>query len=495
MYLLGYDLGSSSIKAAIVEAKSGKTIAIAKFPDSEMAIISTQKDFAEQNPDLWWKYICESTKAVLAKANIDKTKIQAIGIAYQMHGLVCVDENYEAIRNAIIWCDSRAVNIGKKAFKEIGEEKCLKNLLNSPGNFTASKLAWLKENEPENYAEIHKIMLPGDFIAMKMTDEITTTISGLSEGIFWDFQKNELSKAILNHYGFDKNIFPKIKNTFSIQGKLCENAANELGLSPNIPITYRAGDQPNNALSLNVLNNGEVAATGGTSGVVYAVTDKPLFDLKSRINGFAHVNYTIDNQRIGILLCINGAGILNSWLQEIAGKNLSYEAMNFMANQIPIGSDDLVILPFGNGAERVLENKNIGSHILNLNFNRHTNAHLFRAGLEGIAFAFVYGINILKEIGIEINVLRVGNDNLFQSNIFAETIATLADCTIEIMETTGAIGAAKAAGVGIGIYDSIEEAMKKVEVLEVVEPNLEKGNYELAYRKWEKALTQIFAKT
>jgi xylulokinase len=491
MYLLGYDLGSSSIKAAIVEAESGKTVAIAKFPSIEMNIIATQKEFAEQNPDLWWEYVCETTKTVLAKANIDKTKIKAIGIAYQMHGLVCVDENQEVIRNAIIWCDSRAVNIGNQAFEAIGEEKCLKNLLNSPANFTASKLAWIKANEPENYAKIHKIMLPGDFIAMKMCGEITTTISGLSEGVFWDFQKNEISKDVLNHYGFNENIFPNIKDTFSIQGKLTENAAKKLGLPPNIPITYRAGDQPNNALSLNVLNNGEVAATGGTSGVVYAVTDKPIFDLKSRVNAFAHVNYSIDNQRIGVLLCINGAGILNSWLKQIVGKDLSYEAMNFLANQIPIGSDDLIILPFGNGAERVLENKNIGSHIINLNFNQHTNAHLFRAGLEGIAFAFVYGINILKEMGLEINVLKVGNDNLFQSNIFRETIATLVNCTIEIIETTGAIGAAKAAGVGVGIYKNIEAAMKTVTVLKIVKPNLEKENYQKAYERWEKALRQF----
>lgn len=491
MYLLGYDLGSSSIKAAIVEAESGETIANAKFPTEEMDIIATQKDFAEQNPDLWWQYLCEATQAVLAKANIKTTEIKAIGIAYQMHGLVCVDKNHEVIRNAIIWCDSRAVDIGNEAFETIGEEKCLINLLNSPGNFTASKLAWIKTNEPENFERIHKIMLPGDFMALKMSDEITTTISGLSEGVFWDFNKNELSDDILNHFDFDKNIFPKINDTFSIQGKLTEKAANELGLSPNIPITYRAGDQPNNALSLNVLNTGEVAATGGTSGVVYAVTDKPIFDLKSRVNGFAHVNYTLDNQRIGVLLCINGAGIQNSWLREIAGKELSYEEINLLANKIPIGADDLVVLPFGNGAERVLENKNIGSHIVGLNFNRHTNAHLFRAGLEGIAFAFVYGINILKAMGIEIKVLRVGNDNLFQSTIFAKTIATLADCTIEIMETTGAVGAAKAAGVGVGIYESVEEAMKDVAILTIVEPSLEKAAYLKAYEKWVAILKKL----
>jgi xylulokinase len=491
MYLLGYDLGSSSIKTAIIEAESGKTIAVAKSPIAELKIIALQADFAEQNPDLWWQYICESTQAVLAKANINAMEIKAIGIAYQMHGLVCVDEQKNSIRNAIIWCDSRAIDIGNKAFEEIGETECLTNLLNSPGNFTASKLAWIKANERENYAKIHKIMLPGDFIAMKMTNEITTTISGLSEGIFWDFQKDEISKEVLNHYGFSENIFPEIKDTFSIQGKLTSTAALELGLSPNIPVSYRAGDQPNNALSLNVLNKGEIAATGGTSGVVYAVTNKPIFDLKSRVNGFAHVNYSIDSQRIGILLCINGAGIQNSWLRQIAGESLSYNEINELVESITIGSDDLVILPFGNGAERVLENKNIGSHINGLNFNRHTKAHLFRAGLEGIAFAFVYGINILKEMGLEIKIMRVGNDNLFQSNIFSKTVATLANCKIEIIETTGAVGAAKAAGVGIGIYDSVETAMKNVSILEVVEPSMNKETYEKAYGKWENTLNQL----
>lgn len=491
MYLLGYDLGSSSIKAAIIEAESGETVAIAKSPIAELEIIALQADFAEQNPDLWWQYICESTQAVLAKANINATAIKAIGIAYQMHGLVCVDEQKKSIRNAIIWCDSRAVDIGNKAFEKIGKTECLTNLLNSPGNFTASKLAWIKANEPENYKKIHKIMLPGDFIAMKMTDEIITTISGLSEGIFWDFQENGISKEVLNHYGFREKIFPKIKDTFSIQGKLTDSAALQLGLSPNIPISYRAGDQPNNALSLNVLNNGEIAATGGTSGVVYGVVDKPVFDLKSRVNGFAHVNYTKENQRIGVLLCINGAGIQNSWLRQIAGENLSYQAINKLAESVNIGSENLVILPFGNGAERVLEHKNIGSHINGLNFNRHTKAHLFRAGLEGIAFAFVYGINILKEMGLSIKVLRVGNDNLFQSKVFSTTIATLAACKIEIIETTGAVGAAKAAGVGIGIYDSVEEAMKNVSVLEVVEPSEEKTLYKNAYEKWEKILKQL----
>lgn len=490
MYLIGYDLGSSSIKAAIIDSKDGKAIAVAKFPSTEMEIIATHRNFAEQNPEQWWDYLCQATQAVLAKANINKKEIKGIGIAYQMHGLVCVDKAQNVIRNAIIWCDSRAVDIGDKAFERIGNQKCLHSLLNSPGNFTASKLAWIKANEPENFDKIHKIMLPGDFIAMKMSGEISTTISGLSEGILWDFIENEISNDVLTYFDFDKNLFPTLTDTFSIQGKLTQKAANELGLEIGTPITYRAGDQPNNALSLNVFNPGEVAATGGTSGVVYAVTDQPIFDSKSRINSFAHVNYQTYNQRVGVLLCINGAGITNSWLRQIAGEELSYDAMNALANDINIGADGLVILPFGNGAERFLENKNIGAHICGLNYNRHSKAHLFRAGLEGIAFAFVYGIEMLKAMNIEIKVLRVGNDNLFQSKIFSETIATLANCSIEIIETTGAIGAAKAAGVGINIYKSISEAVGNIEVLKVFKPQINQQDYVNAYERWKRVLKQ-----
>ena len=493
MYLLGYDVGSSSVKIALVEAASGKVIEVVKAPEQEMEISAPEASWAEQSPEAWWQYACEGTKKLLKATQTDLAKVQAIGISYQMHGLVVVDEDQNVIRPSIIWCDSRAVEIGNEAFEAIGAEQCLACLLNSPGNFTASKLKWVKDNEPEAFAKIHKIMLPGDYMAMKMTGTISTTISGLSEGIFWDFKKNALSEEVLSHFGFSEDLFPEIKETFSVQGLLHPSAAQELGLKADIPVTYRAGDQPNNALSLNVLNPGEVAATGGTSGVVYGVVDHPVYDLKSRVNGFAHVNYTQSNTRIGVLLCINGAGIQNSWMKQIAGAELTYEAINELAEQVTIGADGVVVLPYGNGAERVLENRQVGAQVSGLNFNRHDRSHLFRAALEGIAFAFVHGIKILKDMGLDIGIMRVGNDNLFQSGIFAETIATLADCQIEIIETTGAVGAAKASGVAVGLYESPEAAMQNISVLKVVKPQADKAAYEAAYDKWEAALGRILS--
>lgn len=494
MYLLGYDIGSSSVKIALVQADTGEKIAALQSPETEMEILSPQADWAEQHPEIWWNNVCLLTRKLLATTGIDPANIRGIGIAYQMHGLVLVDKNREVLRPAIIWCDSRAVAIGNKAFADLGAESCLPRLLNSPGNFTASKLKWVQENEPEVYGRIHKFMLPGDFIAFKLTGEIMTTPGGLSEAMLWDFSKNELAGFVMTYFGFDHNLVPQCVPTFSLQGKLTPSAAAATGLITGTPLAYRAGDQPNNALSVNVLNPGEVAATGGTSGVVYGVVDQLVFDPQSRVNGFAHVNHSAENPRVGILLCINGAGIQYSWTKrEVAPGGISYQEMEVAAASVPPGSDGLRVLPFGNGAERMLGNRNIGSSVHNLHFNRHSRAHLYRAALEGVAFSFVYGMNVLKDMGLDVQVIRVGNDNLFQSNIFSNTISSLVGSRIELVETTGAAGAAKAAGVATGFYRSIEEAVQKTRALISYEPLDRAEAFEMAYLAWQRDLENAIA--
>lgn len=495
MYLIGYDIGSSSIKAGLVEIESGKQVAVVSYPEHEMDMISHQSGWAEQEPESWWQHLITATRKLLSETEVLSADIKAIGISYQMHGLVLVDKDQHVLRPSIIWCDSRAVSIGDRAFETIGSEQCLSHLLNSPGNFTASKLKWVKDNEPDIYGRIHKVMLPGDYIAMKLTGEVCTTVSGLSEGVFWDYSKKELSKEILQYYGFDKEIIPEIKGCTSNQGTLTQKAAALTGLLAGTPVTYRAGDQPNNALSLNVLKPGEIAATCGTSGVVYGIVDKPVYDSQSRVNGFTHVNYEGRHDRIGILLCINGAGIQYSWLKHQTGStDTDYTDMGHMASTVPIGSDGVCILPFGNGAERMFGNKNIGSQILGLEFNRHNRRHLYRAALEGIAFSFVYGVNVLKEMGLKVGVVRVGNDNMFQSEIFSKTIATLLNCHIEVVDTTGAYGAARASGVAIGAYKDLSEALGNTVAGIVYKPDLNYSECKAAYQRWECYLTQMLQK-
>lgn len=489
MYILGFDIGSSSVKVSLMDGENGQCVASSFYPKQEMKITAHQAGWAEQEPELWWTNLKLALADVLKESAVDPEKILSIGISYQMHGLVVVDKNQKVLRPSIIWCDSRAAAIGDKAFHEIGGQRCLSNLLNSPGNFTASKLKWVKENEPEVFNRIYKIMLPGDYIAMKLSGEIQTTVSGLSEGIMWDFKENSLAGFLFENYGIPTEFIPQIVPTFAVQSQLSASAAKELGLSTKTLISYRAGDQPNNALSLNVLNPGEIAATAGTSGVVYGVSEEIKYDPFSRVNTFAHVNHSAQNPRLGVLLCINGTGILNAWMKRMTAENLSYEEMNSLAASVPVGSEGLVVLPFGNGAERVLNNKNIGSQMAGINFNIHQKGHLLRAAQEGIVFSFKYGMEIMQNIGINASVIRAGKANMFLSPIFRDTLAGVTGATIELYNTDGSVGAARGAGVGAGYYKSFAEAFSNLKKLETISPDSTKSAvYQDAYENWKSQL-------
>jgi len=492
MLLLGIDLGSSSVKVSVIDGESGKCLASAFYPKDEMKITALKPGWAEQEPEEWWSNLRSAILDCNNQLGSKKRSIGAIGISYQMHGLVAVDKGLKVLRPSIIWCDSRAVGYGENAFNSLGKEFCLSHLLNSPGNFTAAKLAWVKENEPELFSRIYKIMLPGDYIAMRLTGEITTSFTGLSEGIFWDFKKSGLSSEIMDFFGFSNEIIPEMKESFSIQGRLLKSMASELGLPEGIPVAYRAGDQPNNALSLNVLNPGEVAATAGTSGVIYGVTDKTKFDPQSRVNTFLHVNHSKENQRLGVLLCINGTGILNSWLKRNTSNNLTYNEMNDLASKVAPGSDGLSILPFGNGAERILMNRDMGCRISGLNFNRHSNSHLLRAAQEGIAFSFRYGLDIMKETGIDPGLIRAGSANMFLSPVFREALSCITGVEIHLYNTDGSIGAARGAGIGSSYYKSEKEAFQGLAEVGVTVPDETKTDaYESAYYIWKNLLTNI----
>lgn len=492
MYLLGYDIGSSSVKASLVNAETGVCIASAFYPKVEAEIIAVQPGWAEQKPEMWWQNLKLATAAVMEQSAVSAEQIAAIGISYQMHGLVCVDKDLQVLRPAIIWCDSRAVGYGQKALETLGESVCLSHLLNSPGNFTASKLAWVKENEPDIYARIYKIMLPGDYIAMRMTGEVCTTVSGLSEGMFWDFKNNRVADFLMEYYGFDKSLIPDIRPTFSEQGRMTAAVAEELGLRAGIPVTYRAGDQPNNALSLNVFNPGEIASTAGTSGVVYGVNGTVNYDPQSRVNTFAHVNHTDEQTRLGVLLCINGTGILNSWIKRTMGTDVSYAEMNDLAAGVPIGSQGLSVIPFGNGAERVLGNKEPGCSLQGLNFNSHTRAHIMRAAQEGIVFSFKYGMEVMEQMGMHITNIHAGNANMFLSPIFRNTLAGVTGATIELYDTDGSVGAAKGAGMGARIYKDNTEAFSTLKKLQVIEPDVQAAEqYQAAYALWKERLANV----
>ncbi len=490
---MGFDLGSSSVKASLVDADSGKCVASAFYPDTEAPIMAVRSGWAEQEPEAWWQYAKQALLKVMADSGADGEDIRAIGISYQMHGLVCIGKDRKPLRPAIIWCDSRAVPYGERAFSAIGKEKCLAHLLGSPGNFTAAKLAWVKDQEPEVFDRIDKIMLPGDYLALRLSGEAGTTVGGLSEGMLWDFKERQPAQFLMDYYGFGSSLLPDLVPTFGLQAEVSAQTAAELGLKAGTPIAYRAGDQPNNALSLGVLQPGEVAATAGTSGVVYGVLGEVRYDPLSRVNTFAHVNYTTDCDRLGVLLCINGTGILNAWMRRnVAAEGTSYAEMNDMAAQVPVGSEGLSIIPFGNGAERVLGNRETACSIHGLNFTRHGKAHLMRAAQEGIVFSFCYGMEVMQGMGMDIRRIHAGRANMFLSPVFASALATTSGATIHLLETDGSVGAAKGAGIGCGIYKDSSEAFQTLRQLEVVEPD--EANipaYAEAYSRWKEKLTEV----
>ncbi|MBD1367541.1 carbohydrate kinase [Mucilaginibacter sp. ZT4R22] len=494
MLLLGIDIGTSSVKVSVVNSVTQAVISSAQYPEHESPIIALKTGWAEQSPDMWWQQTGLAISLCYKKGGYDPKDIAAIGIAYQMHGLVLVDKDHHVLRNSIIWCDSRAVEIGDKAFEDIGHETCLSHMLNSPGNFTASKLAWVKQNEPEIYDQVDKIMLPGDYIAMKLTGEITTSASAMSEGIFFDFQFNGLSKDIIDYFGFNDGLFPVVKPVFSSHGRITADVAAALQLNTGTPVTYKAGDQPNNALSLNVLNPGEVAATAGTSGVIYGVSDQLAYDPQSRVNTFAHVNYANERKRLGVLLCINGTGSLYRWVKNTFAPNLSYSQVNTLAATAPLGSNGLRVLPFGNGAERMLNNKQVGAHIHHIDLNLHTSAHVYRAAQEGIACAFRYGLDIMRENGMNPTVIRAGRSNMFLSEVFTETFVNATGVPIEFYNNDGSLGAAIGAGIGAEIFASAAEAFSNTEAVAYIEPKpADTAAFEEVYQSWKEVLNEHLA--
>ena len=485
---MGIDLGTSSVKVSVIDGSTKCIIASASYPEVESEIISLKAGWAEQDPEVWWADVKKAILRCNAQKKYNSSDISAIGIAYQMHGLVIVDKNKKVLRNSIIWCDSRAVEIGNTAFEKIGKSKALTNLLNSPGNFTASKLAWVKEYEPQLFEQVDKVLLPGDFIAMRLTGNITCTIESLSEGIFWDFKHQTISKDIIECYQLNSSFFPELKNVFSNHGNLLADISSELGLKKNIPVSYKAGDQPNNALSLNVLRPGEIAATAGTSGVIYGVSDKVTYDNESRVNTFAHVNHSNHQTRLGVLLCINGAGISNRWIRNNTAPEISYETMNENASKITAGADGLRILPFGNGAERMLNNKIVGGHLCNFDWNIHTRSHMFRAVQEGIAFAFRYGLDILKENGIHPSVIRAGRSNMFLSEVFTSSFVNVTNTAVQLYNCDGSVGAAIGAGIGAGFF-SEKEAFENERAVKQIDPE-NTQQYEDFYQDWKLLLNQ-----
>ncbi len=472
----------------LFDADRGQSLGHATYPESEQPIDAPHAGWAEQAPSMWWDHFVSGFQALMKASGADPDSIQAIGIAYQMHGLVCVERDREVVRPSIIWCDSRASSYGDAAFDEIGHAKCLSRTLNSPANFTAAKLAWVRHNEPEIYDRIDKFMLPGDYIAMRLTGEVNTTASGLSEGVLWDFPRRAVSEEVLKACGIEASLVPDLVPSIGYQGTIMKDVAQQLGLNSTVQITYRGGDQPNNALSLNVLAPGHIAATAGTSGVMYAVSDQDVADPDLKVNTFLHLNDDEANKRNGILLCVNGAGSMYRWTRQLT-ETATYEEMNDLASRCGPGAEGVVVFPFGNGSERILGNRNPGASLLGLDVNRHDSSHVARAAMEGVAFAMKLGFDVFRTLDVSPETVAAGSANMFLSPLFRSIFANVTQTSLALYNTSGSEGAARAAAVGSGYFSSLEEALASIEVIEEIDPQQsESSRYLELYERWKTRL-------
>lgn len=485
-YLLGLDIGSSFIKAALVDARTRQAVATAQSPAAELPILAPQPGWAEQEPRLWWEHCIAAVRQLESLSPGGLQRVIAVGIAYQMHGLVLLDAQLQPVRPAIIWCDSRAGQIGAEAERALGTAWCLEHLLNTPGNFTAVKLAWVRRYEPELFAQARHALLPGDYIAVQLTGEPATTDCGLSEMALWHATEGRLAHEVLDALALDAALLPPRVPVAGEQGKLTPQAAAQLGLPAGIPLAYRCGDQPNNALALGALDPGEAAATAGTSGVVFAVTDNPLADPRQRVNTFLHVNHSPQQPHYGVLLCLSGAACSYRWLRATLGlaQPPSYSVLNALAEQTPPGADGLCFLPFGNGAERMFGGRSLSAALQQLDFNLHGAGHVARAVQEGVAFALAYGLQALRELGLEFRLLRAAAGNMFLSDTFTRALSAAAQVELELRRTDGATGAALGAGFGAGLYPSWNDAVGHGSRALIVAAQQEREQYAAAYARW-----------
>lgn len=437
MAFLGIDVGTSSVKVSIV-GEDGVILASATAPaSSERAINSPNPNWAEQNPEDWWE---DAQQAILNLPLEARLQVEAIGIAYQMHGLVLVDSQFQPVRPSIIWCDGRNIQESQILAESLGLDALENRLLNKPGTLTLAKLAWVAEHEPETLAKAHTFGLPGDFIAYKLTGEWSTTKSGYSEMVGWDFGASIPFEEGFRKAGW-KLPLPEARPNLEEGAPIQKVIAEKLGLPPSARVTYRAGDQPNNAFGLGVLQQGETAISAGTSGVLYGIGDSSP-GLHEGINRFLHVN-----SQIGVLMCLNGVGSALAFARRTWFQNQSYEALSELASQAN-PENCPYFFPFGNGAERILSERAF-SGFTELDFNRHNLPELARSVFEGIAFAYRLGSEKMEKAGCLSKVVNGTESGLLKSSFFAQLLANELQVELILSEGDGSTAAARGAALGI----------------------------------------------
>jgi xylulokinase len=488
MKFLGIDIGTSGSRSVVID-ENGKVIASATALHEDFA--SPEIGWAEQNPDDWWRACKETIAKVLQTVKADE--ISAISFSGQMHGSVFLDKADKVIRPALLWCDQRTEKQCDEITAKIGKERLIELVCNPAiTGFTLPKMLWLRENEPEKWARVATVLLPKDYIRLKLSGDKASDVADSSGTLLFDVQNRKWSGEMLSAFSIDEAILPKVYESIEVTGRVSESGASETGLKIGTPIIAGAGDNAAGAIGMGIVEVGKVSATIGTSGVIFAVSDKPRLDLQGRIHTLCHA-MPGRWHNTGVTL---SAGLSFKWFRENFGDGNSYDELVHEAEKVPSGSEGAIWLPYLMGERTPHLDANARAAFIGITAS-HTKAHFTRAVLEGVAFSLRDSLEIFKESGVEISSIRLGGGGA-KSKLWRQIQADIYGKSVEIIEADegAAFGAAILAGVGVGAWKSVEEACEKtIRVAETIEPNADSQetlnrNYE-AYKTLYAALRPV----
>ncbi len=482
MDFLGIDVGTGGSRAVLIDS-SGAIVASATIEHAPFA--SPEIGWAEQNPEDWRRASIEAIRQVLANENVNAEDIAAVGLSGQMHGAVFLDKFDKVLRPSIIWCDQRTENQCRELTEKIGAEKLIE-LVSNPAlpNFTLTKMLWVRENEPEIWRKVKCVLLPKDYVRFCLTGDKATDVSDASGTLMLDVRNRKWSKEILAASEIGESLLPELYESAEITGTISAECAAETGLLKGTPVVAGASDNAAGAIGMGIVRVGSVSATVGTSGVIFAVTDKPSIDLRGRIHTFCHAA----PNRWHVTGVTQAAGLSLRWFRDNFSLNENYDDLTAESAKISVGADGLLWTPYLMGERTPHIDSNVRASLIGLTAS-HTKAHVVRAILEGVAFSLRDSLEIFKDLDIPIQTIKLGGGGA-RSSLWRQIQADVYGRAVEIVESDegAAYGAVLLAGVGAGRWKTIDQACgETIRVAEKIEPNDE--SVEILNRQYQKYQT------
>ncbi|MFL6335582.1 MAG: xylulokinase [Pyrinomonadaceae bacterium] len=473
MKLLGIDVGTGGSRALVVD-ESGRVVASATVEHEPFA--SPRTGWAEQDARDWWRASEAAVREVLQADGVSAEEIACVGLTGQMHGAVLLDERDEPLRPSIIWCDVRTHEQCRALTEQVGAERLIQ-LVSNPAleGFTLPKMLWVREREPEVWGRVRSVLLPKDYVRLRLTGEKATDVADASGTLLFDVTHRKWSDEMLELAGLDRSLLPRAFESSEITGRVSAEGAKATGLLEGTPVVAGAGDQAAGAVGMGIVRPGAVSATIGTSGVVFAATDRPALDPKGRVHTFCHAV----PERWHVLGVSQGAGLSLRWFRDQFGAGADdgrdpYERLGEEADTVPPGADGVLWAPYLMGERTPHLDPHARAALVGLNAS-HRRAHVVRAILEGVAFSLRDTFTIFEEMGVPVESIRLGGGGA-RSRVWRQIQADVYGREVELVEADegAAYGAALLAGVGGGAWTSVDDACAAaVRVRERTRPDAE----------------------